>query len=162
MNEEEMKKKQFEALEIFFKKVVFNRVDVMGIVALVCGLIILVMAMTLPGYKMLGIWWCIVFFGTCGAIIGISPYIGVNRKWQYWFVSWKLQNLPISLQTIREFRFRKFLKFQTRLYLPLQLLHIIANLMRVHQISWEDFAYPFLFIFVIPMIIVGIYSRLLP
>lgn len=162
MNEAELKKKQFEAFEIFFKKVVFNRVDVMGIVAFVCCLILLVAAMTMPGYKMLGIWWAIVLFGTCEALLGISFYIGVNRKGQYWLVYWKLQNLPISLQTIREFRFRKLLKFQTKLYLPLQVLHIIATLIRAYPISWEDFAYPLLFLFVIPVMLTGMYSKLLP
>lgn len=162
MNEAELKKKQFETLDYFYKNTVQTKVVTRDIVALVCDLILLAVMMILPGDKMLGIWWCILFFGTCGAIWGISPYIGVNQRGQYWFVSWKLQNLPISLRTIREFRFRRFLKFQTRLYLPLQILHIIANLIRVHQISWEDFLYPFLFIFVIPVIITGIYSRWLP
>lgn len=163
MNEMELKKKQFEALELFYKKVIFNRVTITNVAGLVGGMSILGMIMVgFSGSNMLQLWWCLIFFGTCGAILGISPYISVIQRGQYWFVSWKLQNQPISLQTIREFRFRKLLKFQTGLYLPLQILHIIANLIRVHQISWEDFGYPFLFIFAIPVIITGVYSRLLP
>ena len=163
MNEVELKQKQFEALELFYKKVIFNRVTITNVAGLVCDMFILGMTMVgFSGSKMLQFWWCITFFGTCGAILGISPYIGVNPRGQYWFVSWKLQNLPISLQTIREFRFRKLLKFQTKLYLPLQGLHIIVNLIRAYPLGWEDFLYPFLFIFVIPVVIMGIYSRLLP
>lgn len=59
--------------------------------------------------------------------------------------------LPVSRKQLRFFQMKKLICFQTKVYVVMQLLQLFFTIVCLHQVAWENFVYPFVLAFLLPM-----------
>lgn len=100
---------------------------------------------------------CISFWG---GFSYIQPYILYREEKKPCRVIDKLKLMPVSLKDIRLFLFRRLVRFQGRI-LPIFLVgQLLFAGVIYRKIIWENLCYPFMFGFVVPVVVNALVIRL--
>ncbi|MBR4083478.1 MAG: hypothetical protein IKK33_04250 [Lachnospiraceae bacterium] len=101
--------------------------------------------------KLLGL-----MFGALAAFIYMNSYRyaidgrgAVTNIYQY------LQYLPISKTELRMFRLKKLLRLLLKVYMPAQAGQLLFSLIAYHEITWGNLWFPFVYVFLVPFMVVG-------
>lgn len=148
-------------LEKFFKDFLSWKVDnlsywiLAGIFETIC-----VIFMCIPYQKMsVEDLWVPIMVGVAGTMFYISPYIYYRNEGKEERIYDIICYLPVSLRELRMFRLKKTILFCLKMYLIFFAGQIIFSLICYHGISWGAFLYPFVLGLVVPLLLTGIYLR---
>lgn len=151
-----MDKRQQETLEGFFKELfTWDMANVgfwlvTGIMELILGALLLIPAEELDS-MLKG---CLFMVSIFGANWYLMAYLQIHDDGKQCKVYDKLKYLPVSLQQLRLFRFKKLIVFSAKMtgvFLAIQLLTLIFS----REFSWTCISYPIVFGFLVPVAIVG-------
>jgi len=121
-----------------------------GFMELVLGILLLIPAGELEG-MLKGFAWMVSIFG---ANWYLMAYLQIHEEGKTCKVYDRLKYLPVSLQQIRLFRFRKLVIFSAKMTAVFLVIKLIS-LFFTRDFSWGDIWYPIGFGFVFPVVVVG-------
>ncbi len=149
-------KRQQAVLEQFFKDLfTWNMANVgfwmlSGFLELILGILLLIPAGEMEG-MLKGIALLVSIFGANGYLMA---YLQIHEDGKPCKVYDRLKYLPVSLQQIRFFRFRKLVVFSAKMTAVFLVIKLIA-LIFMRQFSWSDILEPICLGFVFPVVVVG-------
>ncbi len=89
----------------------------------------------------------------------MQPFVVGNLNGRVGSIYSQIKYLPVSLKSVRLYRFKKMLKFVLRIFLTCAVLQLGISLLAYHRILWQTFVYLFIYGFLIPFL-VGICSAM--
>ncbi len=163
MNKIEHTAKQQGVLELFFKEY-FKKTNIhfgywlaAGFLIGLSGLMVLFPYQTMRGEDS-GIMIVAGFAQLSGAVMYLMAYrTCLNDKGMIMPLYSRLQYLPISAEIISKYRFQKVLRFQTKVYLILQIGQLFFSIVTQHEVVWGNILYPLLACWVIPCAFMLVY-----
>lgn len=89
----------------------------------------------------------------------MQPFVVGNLNGRVGSIYSQIKYLPVSLKAVRLYRFKKMLKFVTKVFIGCAVLQLGISLIAFHRIMWQTFVYLFIYGFLIPFL-VGICSAI--
>lgn len=89
----------------------------------------------------------------------MQPFVVGNLNGRVGSIYSQIKYLPVSLKAVRLYRFKKMLKFVTKVFIGCAVLQLGISLIAYHRIMWQTLVYLFIYGFLIPFL-VGICSAL--
>ncbi len=82
----------------------------------------------------------------------MQPYVVGNINRRVGSIYANIKYLPVSVKSIRLYRFKKMLKFVLRIFLICVVLQLGISLLVYHRIMWQTLIYLFIYGFMIPFL----------
>lgn len=153
--------RQQQILEMFFKEFLSWKADNIGVwIAAVMLEILQGICFCIP-YQMVGksdmelLIGIELFCGVFGTMTYLMPYVRFTEKKGQVNIYKKLKYLPVSLKEIRIFRLKKLVRFCFRLFLIFLAVQLFLVLLCYHQIALGNLWYPFVFGFLLQLLLNG-------
>ena len=94
-----------------------------------------------------------VFIVTFAVFFYLLPYISCTEKGRAGRIYDKLKYLPVSVQALRKFRFKKMINFVVKVFIVCAVLQIGISLLAFHRVLLGTFIYLGLYGFVLPFLV---------
>lgn len=158
IQEKQYLKKQEQMLQVFYKEFFSWKCENTGL-WIAAGLMEFFQCifMWIPYQEMrddnIMIW---MYFGILGTMLYVMPYVQFQENGKRSSIYAKMKYLPVTLQGIRIFRFKKLTRFCLKMLVVFLAGQLFFSLVVYHEITWGNIWYPVILGFLVPYGVSGI------